>query len=86
MLEAQKTLIKSEAARKLSFKTVITNDGGKTPGVDGKVLGPEDFDETIQKLKNLRGYKCKPIRRVYILKADGVSKRPLGIPASIDRV
>lgn len=37
VITAQKKLINSEEARMLAFRTVITNQGGKTPGVDGTV-------------------------------------------------
>ena len=64
---------------------------GKAAGVDGK--RKEDYtdkeieaeiENTVAKMKAKR-YRPKPVRRVYIKKANG-KQRPLGIPAVIDRV
>jgi group II intron reverse transcriptase/maturase len=60
------------------------------PGIDGetwhhyeKNLG-KNLEDLSQRLK--RGaYRAKPVRRVYIPKADG-SKRPLGIPVLEDKI
>lgn len=83
--DEQKKLIKSWEARALAFRTVYTNKGRKTPGIDGRIFSTDDFTEVIKTLANLRGYKCSPVRRVMIPKSDGKSYRPLGIPTSIDR-
>jgi len=65
---------------------------GGAAGVDGQRFediqahGEERWlDELAQELKS-RTYRPLPVRRVYIPKADGKSKRPLGIPAIRDRV
>jgi RNA-directed DNA polymerase len=83
--EAQKLLIKSDVGRIMAARKVITNPGSKTAGIDGITLSKEDLGTVIKQLKNIRGYQCKPVKRVYIPKNDGVNKRPLGIPCSIDR-
>lgn len=80
----QKRLIKSIEARMMAFRVVVTNRGGKTPGIDGVIFNRDDFHSVIERLKEVRSYRCLPVRRVYIPKADG-GRRSLGIPCSIDR-
>lgn len=80
----QRKLIKSIEARMMAFRNTITNQGSKTPGTDGIIFNKEDFGIIVNELKHMKGYKCKPVRRVLIPKTDG-GKRPLGIPCSIDR-
>ena len=83
--EAQKLLIKSDVGRIMAARKVIMNPGSNTAGIDGIVLSKDSLGTTIKQLKNIRGYQCKPVKRIYILKNDGVSKRPLGIPCNMDR-
>lgn len=64
---------------------------GKAAGVDGK--RKEDYtdreieveiENTVAKMK-AKKYRPKPVRRIYVQKANG-KQRPLGIPAVIDKV
>lgn len=77
-------LTSSTYAKILSVWRVINNKGGKTPGVDGVVWKKdEDLFVYANTLKR-KGYKPKPLRRLYIPKRNG-KKRPLGIPTMKDR-
>ena len=65
-----------------AFQAVKKNKGA--PGVDGMTIAKyeEKLEDNLrvleQKVKNKR-YRPKPVKRVYIPKADG-TQRPLGIP------
>lgn len=78
-------LTHSYSAKCLALKRVLENKGKNTPGVDGEILSsPKQKGALISSLKR-RGYHAKPLRRIYILKSDGKSKRPLSIPTMKDR-
>ncbi|GGO66263.1 group II intron reverse transcriptase/maturase [Bowmanella pacifica] len=80
----QRMLVRSFAAKALAVKRVTENRGKATPGVDGELWGtPESKWNAIVRMKR-KGYKPKPLRRVYIPKANG-KRRPLGIPTMLDR-
>jgi RNA-directed DNA polymerase len=71
-------------AKALAVKRVTSNKGKKTPGVDG-VLWKTAKDKINAVLSlTQRGYKTKPLRRIYIPKKNG-KKRPLSIPTMYDR-
>ena len=77
-------LTKSFAGKALAVKRVTDNRGKKTPGVDGILWNTlESKSKAIQQLKR-RGYKAKPLKRLYIPKPNG-KQRPLGIPSMKDR-
>lgn len=70
--------------RAIAVKRVTENQGKKTPGVDRVTWEtPEAKAKAVMSLKR-RGYKPKPLRRVFIPKANG-KLRPLGIPTMKDR-
>lgn len=71
-----------------AFKEVEHNRGAA--GVDGVTIAVfkaelEDNVRVLQLALRDKTYKPKPVRRVYIPKADG-TQRPLGIPCVADRV
>lgn len=75
----QRMLVRSFAAKALAVKRVTENRGRRTPGVDGETWStPEGKWGAIFRLKRT-GYQPRPLRRVYIPKANG-QRRPLGIP------
>lgn len=80
----QKLLTNSLVTKQLAVKQVTENRGKLTPGVDGELWSTvTTTTEAIYKLR-WKGYKAKPLKRVYIPKANG-QLRPLGIPTMHDR-
>lgn len=82
----QRILTTSFAAKCLAVKRVTSNQGKSTPGVDGEVWRtPLQKAKAIFALKR-KGYKPKPLRRVYIPKKLGSKdQRALSIPCLSDR-
>jgi RNA-directed DNA polymerase len=82
----QHLLTHSFSGKALAVQRVTTNNGRKTPGVDGVVWDtPEKKAGAIGALRQ-RGYRALPLRRVYIPKNDGTQRqRPLSIPTMHDR-
>jgi group II intron reverse transcriptase/maturase len=65
------------------------NKGAKTPGVDGQVIADVTSEDIVKLSQELAAgtYCPQPVRRVYIpKKGNPHKKRPLGIPASRDRI
>jgi RNA-directed DNA polymerase len=80
----QYLLIRSFYAKLLAVKRVTSNKGKNTPGVDGVLWkGARAKWRAAYSLRR-RGYKPKPLRRIYIPKKNG-KKRPLSIPVMLDR-
>lgn len=77
-------LTHSWSAKLLAVKRITENKGKNTAGVDGILWNtPIRKLEAVKSLKR-KGYKAKPLKRVYIPKKNG-KKRPLGIPTMYDR-
>lgn len=80
----QRMLTRSFSAKATAVRRVTENQGSRTCGVDKELWnGPAAKQDAIGRL-NRRGYRPKPLRRVYIPKANG-KQRPLGIPTMLDR-
>ena len=72
-------------AKALAVRRVTTNKGRKTAGVDKQLWNtPAEKMRAVLSLTE-KGYKAKPLRRVYIEKKGKKAKRPLGIPTMYDR-
>ena len=81
----QYLLTHSYYAKALAVRKVTTNKGKNTAGVDREL-----WKTPAAKMRGVltltdRGYKAKPLRRVYIEKKGKKAKRPLGIPCMYDR-
>jgi len=80
----QYLLTRSFYAKLLAVKRVTSNQGRNTPGVDGVLWqGVRAKWRAAMSLRR-RGYKPKPLRRIYIPKNNG-KQRPLSIPTLYDR-
>ncbi len=80
----QHLLSRSFYAKLLAVKTIMSNKGSRTPGIDGVIW--KSSGKRWQAVLDLqaRGYRAQPLRRVYISKKNG-ALRPLGILTLHDR-
>jgi RNA-directed DNA polymerase len=83
----QKLLVRATSNKLLAIRRITQENQGKnTAGIDGVVYDtPEARWALFHEGLSLKGYKPKPVRRVYIPKDNG-KQRPLGIPTGKDRV
>ncbi len=80
----QRLLTHSFSGKALAVRRVTENQGKRTPGVDGYTWDtPAKKAQAVRALRQ-RGYRPRPLRRVYIPKKHG-KRRPLGIPTMRDR-
>lgn len=81
----QYLLTNSFQAKLLAVKKVTQNKGKRTAGIDG-----EKWTKSNSKMKAAlelsgKGYKAKPLRRIYTEKQGNNQKQPLSIPTMYDR-
>lgn len=82
-------LVISESNILLAYRTIKSNKGSNTAGIDKKTIdtfkkmNKDDFVKHIRQC--LSNYKPNAVRRVYIPKENG-DVRPLGIPTITDRI
>jgi RNA-directed DNA polymerase len=77
-------LTHSFSGRALAILRVVSNQGARTPGVDGVLWNTPEAKSNAFSVLRRHGYQPQPLRRTYIPKSNG-KRRPLGIPTMTDR-
>lgn len=81
----QHLLTHSYSAKLLAVRRVTQNKGKRTSGIDEEIwITPSSKMKAVLSLTG-KGYKAKPLKRVFINKPGKNKKRPLGIPTMYDR-
>ncbi|HVN53754.1 MAG TPA: group II intron reverse transcriptase/maturase [Anaerolineaceae bacterium] len=80
-------LLKQPGLLAIAKGRIAGNKGAQTPGVDGQTMADMTNPAILRLSDELQAgtYQPKPVRRVYIPKKNG-KLRPLGIPASRDKI
>jgi RNA-directed DNA polymerase len=83
-----KLMLRSYSNLLMSIRRVTqVNEGRDTPGVDGQVVKTSiQRGKLAEELRNHKGWRAQPVKRVYIPKPGKEGERPLGIPTIKDRV
>lgn len=80
----QRSLVRSWQAKALAVRKVTNNRGKRTSGVDRELWKTPQAKWSAVLRLNPSAYKARPLRRVYIPKANG-QQHPLGVPTMFDR-
>jgi RNA-directed DNA polymerase len=85
----QKLMLRSRANALVSVRRVTEDNAGrKTAGIDGEVVllpqAKAELADWVQ--RRTEPWQARPVKRVFIPKADRKKLRPLGIPVIVDRV
>jgi RNA-directed DNA polymerase len=85
----QKLMLRSRANTLVSVRRVTEDNAGrKTAGIDGEVVllpqAKAELADWVQ--RRTEPWQARPVKRVFIPKADWKKLRPLGIPVIVDRV
>jgi RNA-directed DNA polymerase len=82
----QHLLTHSFSGKAMAVKRVTSNDGKRTPGVDGVTWDTPQKKACAMVSLRHRGYRAQPLRRIYIPKNGSANRwRPLSIPCMHDR-
>ncbi len=70
-----------------AYHEIKSNPGNMTPGTDKETLDgiSKDYFKKLSKSLKEESFQFKPVKRVYIPKANG-KRRPLGIPSPRDKI
>ena len=82
----QNVLFRSRSFRIYSVYKISKSKGRYSSGIDGEKfsLDKSYMFAMVERLQNLKNYKCRPVKRILIPKRSG-GQRPLGIPTIFDR-
>ncbi len=83
-----KLMLRSYSNLLLSVRRVTQeNQGKRTAGIDGqRALTAQDRVGLVKQMQDYTPWRIRPVKRIYIPRAEGKSPRPLGIPTLSDRV
>lgn len=82
----QNVLFRSRSFRIYSIYKISKSKGRYYSGVDGEKfsLDKSYMSSIVERLKDLKDYKCRPVKRIFIPKRSG-GQKPLRIPTIFDR-
>lgn len=84
-------IMASETVIMTAIHNIKANKGAETAGTDGRTMRADilqqDYTQIVAKVqKSFQNYRPISVRRKWIPKPGKLEKRPLGIPAIMDRI